>query len=275
MSAQQASSSLQLQSHLSMGSFILAVSAKWFHSLDRFRWIAKQGFALEYTPNPDDLKVIPNHLDPFLDVGVRVRHHGFFPGYELGNTHTEQAEHALRVHREALNAIHGRGEQVITVHVGLTKDVQIDPESVVKHLACLVEYGRNLGITVSLENLKQGLTSHPENVVEWARKTDAKITLDVGHAISCERVQNGELTVHDFIDLFEDRLIEIHMYEKELDRHYAPQDMTILGPIVDRLVETDCCWWTIELVEYADILQTRNLLKEYLMVLKSGIPKPE
>jgi hypothetical protein len=40
--------------------------------------------------------------------------------------------------------------------------------------------------------------------------------------------------------------------------------MSILGPIVDRLLETRCSWWTIELNEYAEALATRRLLLDYL-----------
>ena len=54
------------------------------------------------------------------------------------------------------------------------------------------------------------------------------------------------------------------MYERETDRHHPPQDMSILGPIVDRLQETPCNWWTIELTDYAEALSTRTLLLDYL-----------
>ena len=40
--------------------------------------------------------------------------------------------------------------------------------------------------------------------------------------------------------------------------------MTILGPIVDRLLDTQCRWWTIELDDYDDALYTRALLLDYL-----------
>jgi len=90
------------------------------------------------------------------------------------------------------------------------------------------------------------------------------ITLDVGHAVSCQRVQDGELTPLDFVEIFADRLREAHMYERETDRHYPPQDMILLGPIVDRLMTTQCGWWTIELDDLNEALATRNLLTDHL-----------
>ena len=242
----------------------IALSAKWHTYPDRFRWIAEHGFALEYSPNPEAFDLLPQHIAPFLKAGIPVRHHGFFPGYEIGHPDAAIAERAVRVHMSALEAMQGRGKQVITFHVGLKSDDQIAPDRVVENLSRLVEYGRGLGITVCLENLRRGPTSHPENVVAWARASGAMITLDVGHAVSCQRVQSGELTALDFVEMFADRLVEVHMYERETDRHYPPQDMTILGPIVDRLLTTQCTWWTIELDEYAEALATRALLLDYL-----------
>jgi len=242
----------------------IALSARWNTYPDRFRWIAEHGFALEYSPNPEAFDLLPRHVDPLLQAGIPVRYHGFFPGYEIGHRDAATAERAMRIHMAALEAIRGRGEQVITFHVGLRRKAPIDPGRVVENLSKLVEHARGLGITVCLENLRRGPTGHPENVVAWARASGAMITLDIGHAVSCPRVQSGELTALDFLEMVADRLFEVHMYERETDRHRPPQDMTILGPIVDRLLATQCTWWTIELDDYAEALATRSLLLDYL-----------
>ena len=242
----------------------IALSARWDTYPDRFRWIAEHGFALEYTPTPEAFDLLPRHIDPFLQAGIPVRYHGFFPGYEIGHHDSAIAERALRVHMAALEAIRGRGEQVITFHVGLHWEDPIDPDRVMENLRRLVECARDLGITVCLENLRRGPTSHPENVVAWARASGAMITLDIGHAVSCPRVQSGELTALDFLEMVADWLFEVHIYERETDRHRPPQDMTILGPIVDRLLATRCTWWTIELDDCAEVLATRSLLLNYL-----------
>lgn len=208
--------------------------------------------------------MLPKHIDPSLKAGIPVRYHGFFPGYEIGHVDSAVAERAVGMHMAALEAMHGRGEQVITFHVGLSLEEPIVPDRVVENLARLVEYGRGLGITVCLENLRRGPASHPENVAAWAQASGAMITLDVGHAVSCQRVQSGELTALDFVDMLADRIFEVHMYERETDRHHPPQDMTILAPIVDRLLATQCAWWTIELDDYAEALTTRTLLLDNL-----------
>jgi sugar phosphate isomerase/epimerase len=242
----------------------IALSAHWDADPTRFRWIAEHGFALDYAPNPDAFHTLPEHVDPFLQAGVPVRYHGFFRGYEFGHWDPAIAAPAMRVHVAALEAMCGRGEQVITVHVGLPHQDQIDPGRVLENLSRLVEHARGLGITVCLENLRTGPTSHPQNVAAWARASGAMITYDVGHAVSCQRVQSGELTALDILEMFADRLFQVHVYERETDRHQPPRDMTVLGPIVDRLLATRCPWWTIELDDCAEALATRALLLDYL-----------
>jgi sugar phosphate isomerase/epimerase len=242
----------------------IALSAKWHTYPERFRWIAEHGFALEYAPDPDDLSSLPEHVGPVLQDGIPVRFHGFFRGHEFGHQDATIAERAVQLHSAALEAMHGWGEQVITFHVGLVRDDPIDPSRAAENLARLVEHAHSLGITVCLENLRRGPTSHPENVVAWARASGAMITLDIGHAVSCQRVQEGELTALDVLEAFSERLFEVHMYEREVGRHHPPQDMTVLGPIVDRLLTSKCTWWTIELDDYSEALSTRSLLLDYM-----------
>jgi sugar phosphate isomerase/epimerase len=250
----------------------IALSAKWHTFPERFYWIAEHGFALEYAPNPEDLGALPGHIVPLLKSGVPVRYHGFFPGHEFGHRDAAVAERAMRVHLEALEALRGFGEQVITFHVGLRHKDPIDPVRAVDNLSRLVEHARDLDITVCLENLRRGPTSHPAHVAKWAQVSGAMITLDIGHAVSCRSVRSGRLTALDFVETFADRLFEVHMYEWEADRHYPPQDMTILGPIVDRLLATQCTWWTIELEDHTDALVTRSLLHDYIAANHPAMP---
>jgi len=242
----------------------IAISAKWQTYPDRFHWLRENDFALEYSPNPEELGSLHEHIDSFLQSGTPVRYHAFFPGYEIGHHNTDIRDSAMRFHLAALEAIHRHVEQVITVHIGLNPEDKIEPAAAIENLSSLVELGRDLNITVCLENLRRGPTSHPENLINWARHSGAMITFDVGHAVSSQRVQSGELSTLDFLDSVSDRLCEVHMYERETDRHYPPRDMSVLGPIVDRLLETECKWWTIELDEPAEALATRELLLDYL-----------
>jgi len=79
----------------------------------------EHGFAVEYSPNPRAFDRLPTHIDPFLEAGVAVRYHGFFPRHEFGHADAATAERAVHAHLSALEAMQGRGEQVITFHIGL------------------------------------------------------------------------------------------------------------------------------------------------------------
>jgi sugar phosphate isomerase/epimerase len=249
---------------VSMDFPVIAVRAHWNAPAERFQWIADHGFALEYSPDPQALHTLARHVDPWLEHQIPVRYHAFFPQYPLGHTNSEIAEQALNAHIELLETIEGRGEQVITIHIGLDRSAPLDTVRVVKHLTRLVKAASDRGVIICLENLRSGLTSNPKTVVDWASKSSALITLDIGHAASCAQVTEGSLTVLDFAQSFADRLYEVHMYGREEDRHYPPQDMVTLGPVVDYLLETRCSWWTIELDDYDEILATKALLQNYL-----------
>ncbi|MEJ2212057.1 MAG: hypothetical protein P8129_23905 [Anaerolineae bacterium] len=159
------------------GQPIIALSAKWHAYPQRLHWIAEHGFALEYAPNLDSLDLFPQRIAPFLQAGVPLRYHGFFPGHEFAHADPEAASRGLDVHLSVLEVMPGLGEPVITVHIGLHSQDPLDADRAVEHLARLVERGRQLGITVCLENLRQGPTSDPETVVEWAVASGAMITL--------------------------------------------------------------------------------------------------
>ena len=242
----------------------IALTAKWFTYPDRLNWILGHDFALEYAPDPQHLDQLPQQISPFLTKSVPVRFHGFLPGYEIGHADPKMAAKGLRGHKAVLDAIQGLGEPVLTIHVGLKPDDPIDPQRAIENLAALVAHGNALGITVCLENLRRGYTSHPEIVANWAEKTGAAITLDLGHAASCDDVKTGKCTSLDFIAAFADKLHEIHLYGTETDRHHPPQNITEISSLLDQILQTHCQWWTIELDDYEEVLFTRQMVLEYL-----------
>lgn len=247
------------------GEITLAVATQWHVFPEKFEWLAQHGFGMEYAPNPKRFDHTKDHLMPYVEKNIPVRHHGYFPGFEIGDVDGEKAEEALQLHLKAVDGMLGCGEQVMTVHVGLPTAKEVDPGRVKDNLARLVEYAQDRGVTICLENLRKGPTSNPETVLEWAEWSGASITMDIGHATSCKRVICGDMNVLDIMKMFSPLLKEVHFYETESTTHHAPEDMLILGPVVDQLLETDCRWWTIELDAYDEIINTRKLVQEYLL----------
>lgn len=242
----------------------LAVTAKWPTYPKRLDWILNNGFALEYAPNPEMLESFPNKIDPFLEKGLVVRYHAYLPSYEIGHANQAMAERGLQMHKKMMDQIHGKGEPVLTVHIGLRPADPIDKNRAISNLKALVDYGKPLGLTICLENLRRGLTSDPSNVYDWAEKADSKITLDIGHAISCDHVKSGKLTAYDYINKFADRLHELHLYGYESDRHYPPQSLSEIEGLLDIAKSINCNWWTIELDDYDEIQFTKGLVSGYL-----------
>lgn len=242
----------------------LAASATWRHGSGRLNWLAANGLACAFTPNPDRLDQISSRLIPYIQHGMAVRHHGYFPGKEIGCAHAEAAEEAVQLHFRAMEAAQGVGQPLMTVHVGLDRTLPLNHHRVIKNLTRLVEHGKKIGVTVSLENLRRGPTANPLTLLEWARRSGAGITLDVGHALSSRCVRQKDIRAEKIIDLAAERIMEVHYYESETDRHWAPRNMHILGPVVDKLITTACRWWTIELEDIRDVRRTRRLLVDYM-----------
>lgn len=243
---------------------VIALTAKWHTWPQRFEWARENGFALEYTANPDQPELIQKHLTQFLVEGIPVRYHAFFQGYELGHPDETVRSDAVAAHKGLLDAMTGRGEQVVTLHIGLNSQEEVLAEPAVENLGIIVDYARARDITVCLENLRRGPTSDPETLMRWAEESGAMVTLDIGHALGSSRVLGGEITGLEFFDIVAPRLREAHVYEKETDRHYPPADLTVIGPVLERLLDAGCPWWTIELDDFSEVLSTRNLLNEFI-----------
>jgi sugar phosphate isomerase/epimerase len=241
---------------------ILAGSAKWSHGRRRLEWLCANGFAVEIAPDPENLEDLARLVWPLVQKNHLLRFHGFLPGYEIGDHDPEAAQRALERHKVLVDAVSTYPAAVITCHIGLTRGRRIDGHRAVANLGALVDYAAARGVEIALENLKHGPTAVPEKHLGWATQAGAQITLDLGHALSADAASG--LGMDDYIDAVADRLVEVHYYESETDRHNAPADMRILGPVVDRLIQTDCRWWTIELEDLAEMATTRRMALNYL-----------
>jgi sugar phosphate isomerase/epimerase len=244
---------------------LLAASAKWFQTIDRLHDLMSRGLGIEYTPDPEDFSAMPALLRPFLERKIPLRFHAFFPEHEIGDQDGDAAAEAMDHHIRFLETVASMVvEPVITCHLGLIAERPMEINRAGDNLGLLVRRAEELGITLSLENLRKGPASNPEQIWKWAEAAGSALTLDIGHALSSKMVKEGMMTMAEIINLFTPRIIEAHYYEKESDRHYPPQDMQILGPVVDLLLHTPCRWWTIELEDLSDIDRTVELTRGYL-----------
>ena len=221
----------------------LAFSASFTDSESRFEWAGNNAHALEYSPDPDRLDLLPEKVIPILRTGIPVRYHTRYFEYEMGHADKHEAQLSLQVHMETLKKIQGLGEPVVTVHVGLSPHLPVNNDHIVENLSRLVEFGQKLGITICLENQRKGHGSNPYNILKWATASGAMITLDLGHAMGCAMVMNQEISVVQMMDLFNSRIFEAHIYGLEDESgHHPILDMDPVKPLIDRLLQTDCRW---------------------------------
>lgn len=239
----------------------LAGSARWSHGHERLDWLYAHDFAIEIAPDLENLSRLAPRIWPYIQKGLPVRFRTS-AGHEIGDAEPAAAQWALGRHMALVDAVCEYEEPVITCYIGLTRGRGISGKNAVANLTVLVDYARKRGVTIALVNLKQGPTSTPERHVQWARRAGARITLDLGQALSCSAAQR--VKIDDYIDRVADRLVGVHFYEKKTYRRQPPADMRVLGPVVDRLAQTDCRWWTIALENLWEMKVTRRMALNHL-----------
>lgn len=243
----------------------LAFTAAATDPASRLHWVGEQADAVEFSPDPNHLDRLAEMVRPLLAQDRPVRFHTRYFEHELGHADPALADLALEAHLRTLRAMVGLGEPVVTVHTGLDPRQPVQESRFVENLGRLVAHGKDLGIAVCLENLRFGPSSEPANVLSWAEQTGALITLDVGHALGSEAACRGRCSVERFVDLFADRLFEVHIYGREDDQgHHPIEDIAPFRPLMAKLLQTECAWWTIELQRPEHILATRALLLDAL-----------
>jgi len=244
---------------------ILAFSADHPDSRARLSWIDTCAYAVEYSPDPERLDLLPEAVSPFLKSDIPVRFHARYFRYEIGHADRHEADKAMEVHKKTLENIHNLGQSVVTVHTGLVQGVPVREERIVENLSRLVELAERLGITLCLENLRKGHASDPHKILEWADISGAMITLDTGHVMGCPMVLNRKMSADAIADLFASRIFQVHVYGYEDQTgHHPILNLEHLKPLIHKLIHTNCRWWTIELHDPQQAMFTRNILQDYL-----------
>ena len=263
-------------------SITLAFSADHPDSRARQSWVGTNACAVEYSPDPERLHLLPEAVRPFLKSDIPVRFHARYFRHEIGHADQLESDRALEIHKKTLRTIHGLGQSVITVHTGLGLDVPVNEKRIVENLSRLVEFAGRLGITVCLENLRRGHASDPRKILEWTKLSGAMITLDTGHAMGCPPVLNRRMSAQRIVELFASRIFHVHIYGHEDHAgHHPIRDIVPLKPLIRSLLQTECRWWTIELHDPEQAMSTREIIEDCLKSLEAsctvanGLDDPE
>jgi sugar phosphate isomerase/epimerase len=149
------------------------------------------------------------------------------------------------------------GKSYLTIHLHNGKNREIDKEALIENLSIVNDFAQENGIKLCIENLRQGFSSNPNNIIEIADEINCFITFDIGHIPYDKRAE--------FLEICSDRVYNSHIYEIERDgKHLPPKNLSNLKPILDKLLDIKCEMFLIELMEINEILATERMLRDYL-----------
>lgn len=184
---------------------------------------------------------------------------------DIGHFDNAKAQDAVAAYKDLITGISRQGGTYLTIHIGLNySDDDLSFEDAKENLADLVRFAQSKNVNLCVENLRHGFTGNPHMFAELIKYSGAYVTFDIGHATSSLAAANGFGPI-ELLELIAHRVVNTHVYEYELDGvgHVAPQDLSVIGPVLERLQGTGCAWWVIELQE-DDLCNTRELVFELL-----------
>lgn len=198
---------------------------------------------------------------------LEVRYHCAFKGIDFGDADGAKADAAMEIYRRVCGMVSRLEGKFMTVHLGLGRDSceELSWERSVEALSELVRYGAGLGVCICLENLASGWSSRPELFEKLVRKSDAAITLDIGHARVSPSVQSQHYNFEDFVSPHHERVFNAHIYHEEWENGHLPPRR--LDDVVDRLCllsSLPCDWWVLELREEAALFSTLRVVRQFM-----------
>lgn len=183
---------------------------------------------------------------------------------EIAQADKNEADRAVEFLRSTLDWLEHLKAGHLTIHLGLNHESGLCWETAVRNLSELVERGQSKDILVCVENLKSGWTSEPETLKRLVELTGAKVTFDVGHSNSSQVCRDGKVTGAEFLTSVKEHVVNAHIYEREEPHHIAPQDLTLIQPQLEVLLQSRCDWWVIEHPGEEMVSQTKDLLQLFL-----------
>ncbi len=231
------------------------------------------GFSgVDWTLKPEDLPMTRLDESRLMErisrlQPLEVRYHCALKGIDLGDADEDKAEAAMETYRKVCRMASRLEGRFVTLHLGLGRHSsdELSWERSVEALSDLVQYADGLGITVCLENLASGWSSRPELFEKLIRKTNAGVTLDIGHARVSPSVQCLRYDFEDFVSPHHERVFNAHIYHEEWEDGHLPP--TGLDDVMDRLCllsHLPCDWWVLELREKVALLATLRVVRQFL-----------
>jgi len=201
-------------------------------------------------------------------AGFQVRFHCRFHGVDVAYA-DRRGDESLALLLRTVDQVSRAGGQHMTVHSGLgnPSGEGIDLARAIDNLAVLVAHGRQNGVAVALENLTTPLTNDPHLFRRIILESGAYVTVDIGHAHAVRDLHPQLDICGEYVLPHRDRLLNAHIYHTELEGfgHVPPETLSDISARLDLLgLAESCDWWVIELMNPAEVLRTRDLLRCHL-----------
>jgi len=212
-------------------------------------------------------------LDELRQVSPLSSAHAPYTDMEIGHRDPDHAGAAVRILQDYIDAAEELGVHHLNMHVGsfgLPLE-ELSWDGLVRNVDRLLEYAARHGVRLTVENLKNGLTSDPETFVRLLKATGLPVTFDLGHAHGSAWVQEGRGSVVEFLRSIPTPILATHIYFTERnDAHFVPEKLADIGPALDGLVAAGCDFWVLELHTSETLEQTRRIVDEYLASRQDG-----
>jgi sugar phosphate isomerase/epimerase len=198
--------------------------------------------------------------------------HAPYTDLEIGHRDPHHAAAAVRILQDYIDATGELGAHHLNMHVGsyALAPEELSWEGLVRNVGTLLEYAARRGVRLTVENLRDGVTSNPETFTRLLEATGAPVTFDLGHAHGSAWVQNGRGSVVEFLRSIPTPILATHIYWTEHnDTHFVPEKLSDIAPALDALVAAVCDFWVLELHTQETLEQTRRIVDEYLAASRS------
>jgi sugar phosphate isomerase/epimerase len=206
-------------------------------------------------------------LDDLRQASPVSSAHAPYTDMEIGHRDPDHAAAAVRILKDYIDAAQELGTHHLNMHVGSygLPFEELTWDGLVRNLATLLEYAARRGVSLTVENLTNGLTSDPETLSRLLKTTGAPLTFDLGHAHGSAWVREGRGSVVDFLRSIPTPVLATHIYYTERnDAHFVPEKVADIGPALDGLAAAGCDFWVLELHTRETLERTRRIVDEYL-----------
>lgn len=230
---------------------------------------------IEYTiqsETKEGLDVEFANMKKLADSGIEIRYHFQFKTVEPDHKDPEFAARSVRYYKDCLDAISLLGGKRIIIHLCLNYKFNMEEmsfESAKRYTKEIVDYAREKGITVCLENLTFGFTCEPDPYLVLLEAINTPANIDIGHVSASPIVMDGTITAEAFIEKILPHTVSAHVYKVEINDdvlrkgwHIAPDKKEDMASRLNLLLDGKSDWWLIELGDREEILRTKKLIEE-------------